>query len=226
MGQGAATPLLQRQAGLGAVERLDLAFLVHRQHDGMLRRVDVKPDNIANLGGEPGIIGQLELPYLMRSQAMATPDAMHRADADCTNGSDGRRRPVRDLTRRLDQRQRHHALRHRVAQRRDARRARLVDQQPVRAGFHEALLPAPYAGLGLARGAHDLGRADALRRQQHNLGAPYVLLRTVPVRRYLDETRVVGGAELEGDTGTHAANSHAVRPTGIPRGTLPSGVNH
>ena len=38
MGHGAATPLLQRQAGLGAVERLDLAFLVHRQHGGMLRR--------------------------------------------------------------------------------------------------------------------------------------------------------------------------------------------
>ena len=62
--------------------------------------------------------------------------------------------------------------------------------------------------------------------KKHDLGAPYVLLRTVPVRRHRHKTAVVGGAELEGDTGAHAADSHAVRPTGIPIGTLPSGVNH
>ena len=33
VGHGAAAALLQRQAGLGAVERLDLALLVDRQHD-------------------------------------------------------------------------------------------------------------------------------------------------------------------------------------------------
>jgi hypothetical protein len=43
VGHGAEPPLLHRQAGLGAVERLDLRFLVHRQHDGVCRRVDVEP---------------------------------------------------------------------------------------------------------------------------------------------------------------------------------------
>ena len=33
VGHGAGAPLLHRQAGLGAVERLDLALLVDRQHD-------------------------------------------------------------------------------------------------------------------------------------------------------------------------------------------------
>src|SRR5215211_5097264 len=35
MGQGATSALLHRQARLGAVERLDLALLVQRQHDGV-----------------------------------------------------------------------------------------------------------------------------------------------------------------------------------------------
>jgi hypothetical protein len=203
VGHGAASPLLQRQTGLGSVECLDLAFLVHRQHDGMLRRIDVEADDVANLGGELRIVGQLELPYLMRSQPMAAPDAMHRADADRARRSNGGRRPVGDFARRLAQRQHHHALGERVAEREDARRARLVDQQPVRAGLHEALLPAPHTGLRFARGTHDLCRADALRGHQHNSCAPNVLLRTVPVRRDLSEAAVVGGAEAEGDTGAH-----------------------
>lgn len=36
-----ARPLLQGQTGLGAVKRLDLAFLVDRQNDGMGCRIDV-----------------------------------------------------------------------------------------------------------------------------------------------------------------------------------------
>src|SRR5215207_4211655 len=41
IGHGAGPALLQRQAGLGAVEGLDLALLVDRQHHRMRRRVDV-----------------------------------------------------------------------------------------------------------------------------------------------------------------------------------------
>ena len=40
---------LQRQAWLGAIERLDLALLVDREHDGMRRRIDVEPDHVAQL---------------------------------------------------------------------------------------------------------------------------------------------------------------------------------
>ena len=145
---------------------------------------------------------------------MAAPDAMHRTDADCADRGDGRRRPVRDFTGRLAQRQRHHALSDRVAERRDARRARLVDQQSVRARFHEALLPPPYAGLGFARGAHDLVRSDALSGQQHDLRTPYVLLWTIPICHYLSQTDVIGGAEADGDPGAHAVDSHDARSTG------------
>lgn len=37
-----AFPRLHRQAGLAAVQRLDLAFLVDGKHDGLLRRVQVE----------------------------------------------------------------------------------------------------------------------------------------------------------------------------------------
>jgi hypothetical protein len=52
MGEGAATAGLQRQAGLGAIERLDLPFLVDAEHDRVRRRIDVEADDIPQLGHE------------------------------------------------------------------------------------------------------------------------------------------------------------------------------
>ena len=48
----AGPALLHRQAGLRAVESLDLRLLVDREDDSMGRRVDVKADHIADLAGE------------------------------------------------------------------------------------------------------------------------------------------------------------------------------
>ena len=74
VGHGAEAPLLHRQARLGAVERLDLRFLVDREDDGMGRRIDVKPDDIAQFADEVGIVRELELPPAVRLQAVGTPD--------------------------------------------------------------------------------------------------------------------------------------------------------
>jgi hypothetical protein len=38
MGHGAAAPLFHRQAWLGAIQRLNLALLIDREHQGLLRR--------------------------------------------------------------------------------------------------------------------------------------------------------------------------------------------
>ncbi len=48
-----------------------------------------------------------------------------------------------------------------LAQRRDARRTGLVAQQALHPFLHEPLLPAPHAGLGRVRLAHDLAGADS-----------------------------------------------------------------
>jgi hypothetical protein len=51
----APAALLERQAGLRAVERLDLGLLVPPEHDGMRGRHDVEPDHSVPLVGEGGM---------------------------------------------------------------------------------------------------------------------------------------------------------------------------
>ena len=75
VGHGGGAPLLQRQARLSAVERLDLALLIDREHDGMLRRIDIEPDHVMQLIDEVGIIREFELPNAMRLQPVRSPDA-------------------------------------------------------------------------------------------------------------------------------------------------------
>ena len=57
----AGAPLLHRQAGLGAVERLDLRLFIDRQHHGMGRRIDIQADDIYELVGEGRVVRELEL---------------------------------------------------------------------------------------------------------------------------------------------------------------------
>jgi len=46
VGHRATAARAQRQAGLGAIERLDLTLLVGAQHQGVLRRVEVEAHHI------------------------------------------------------------------------------------------------------------------------------------------------------------------------------------
>jgi hypothetical protein len=54
MGHGSGAALLHRQAGLVAVERLDLAFLVDGKDDGVRRRIDMEPNDTAQFADEIG----------------------------------------------------------------------------------------------------------------------------------------------------------------------------
>ena len=57
---GLAAPGLDRKSRLGAVECLDLALFVNRQHHCMSRRIEIEPDDVRELGGKAGIAGALE----------------------------------------------------------------------------------------------------------------------------------------------------------------------
>jgi hypothetical protein len=92
---------LHRQTRLGAVERLNLALLVDRQHDGVGRRIDVEADHVVQLGNERRVGGQLEGPPAVRRQAVLLPDLLHRGDGEARGGGHGARRPVGRLVRRL-----------------------------------------------------------------------------------------------------------------------------
>jgi hypothetical protein len=43
-------------SNLGAVQRLVLRFLIDREDDGMGGRIDIKPDNVAQLVDEPRVV--------------------------------------------------------------------------------------------------------------------------------------------------------------------------
>ena len=86
MGHGPGSPFLERQAGLGSVEGLDLALLVERQDDRVGGRRDIKADDVAELVDELRIIGKLELPNAVRLEAVGAPDPVNRTGADARFG--------------------------------------------------------------------------------------------------------------------------------------------
>jgi hypothetical protein len=150
--------------------------------------------NVADLGGELRVLGELELAHPVWLQAVRTPEALHRADADA--GQLGHRLggPVRRLARRVPQSQGDDALGHVGPERWDARTAGLVPEKAVDAFLHEPFLPAPDGRLADTGGAHNLGRARAIGGQQHDPGAPHVFLGAVPVRQERAEQAAIGGA--------------------------------
>ena len=97
MRHGAEPPLLQRQARLGAIERLNLALFVDRKHDGVGGRIDIEPDDVAQLVDEVWIVRELELPDAMRLKPVRAPDALDGAGADAARLRHQSRGPVRCL---------------------------------------------------------------------------------------------------------------------------------
>ena len=102
----------------------------------------------------------------------------------------------------------------------DARRPGLVAQQSIDTFDHEALLPAPYAGLELARRRHDANSAQALIRQQNDPCMPDMLLRRTPRRDNRLKPSFVRGRDLDADTSAHRPTSHVPPSQGIPNRTL------
>ena len=60
MGLGAVTTLAQGQAGLGAIQRLDLTFFVYAQDQRFLWRTQLGPDNRLQLLGELRIVADFK----------------------------------------------------------------------------------------------------------------------------------------------------------------------
>ena len=189
-------------------------------------RIDVKADDVVQLGGELRVVRQFELARPVRLQAVFAPDALHRTDADAAHLGHRSRSPMGRLARWLGQRPRCNVRRHLGRERRDARRTGLVAQQAANPVRHIALLPTPdrrLAGIGTS---HDLCRAEALRRQQHDPCAPDVLLRAVPVRRDRRKLPTISRAHFHYDPCAHGADSHPHAPLGILNRTQASDFIH
>ena len=79
---GATTAFLDRQAGLRTVERLDLALFVDREHQRLVRRIEVEADDILHLLDEPLVVRQLESLHTVRLEFVRLPDALHAGVAE------------------------------------------------------------------------------------------------------------------------------------------------
>src|SRR5215469_16736005 len=195
MGHRPAPAGFQRQPGLGAVERLDLRFLVDRQHHRVRRRIDVEPDDVIELGGELRIARQLELPHPMRLEPVRPPDPLHRGDAETDRLGHHRGRPMDGLARRIGQCQGHRALAHRGRQRWDARRPGLVAKQPIDTLGAEPLTPPVDRVPALAALPDDRACPQTFRRQQHDPRPPDMLLWAVAIRHNCFQAAAIAGTQ-------------------------------
>ncbi len=78
MGHRAASPFLNRQPGLGAVQRLNLALFVYAQDDRLLRRIQVQAHHICHFFQELRISRELKSLGAMRLKIVGTPDIIDR----------------------------------------------------------------------------------------------------------------------------------------------------
>ena len=223
-GSGAA--LLERQAGLGAVERLNLALFVDRQNDGVRWRIDIEPNHVAQFVDEARIVRELELANPVRLETMGAPDSLDGTDAETRCPRHQGAGPMGGLAGRIAERQGDDALGGFAPERLDPRGPRLVAKQAFEAFFNEPFLPAPDASLGFAGSPHDLVRADPIGGEQDDLSSPDMLLRGVAIFDESLEPAPIGRRNGHGFSPAHRANSHAPRKTGIPKGTQPSDLIH
>lgn len=66
----------EREDRLRAIEGLDLTLLVDAQHDRVIRRVEIEPDDIAHLLDKERVGGQLEMLLAVGLEPKGRPDAM------------------------------------------------------------------------------------------------------------------------------------------------------
>ena len=68
----------QGEDRLRTIQRLDLGFLIHAQHQRLVRRIEIEPDNVPHLLHKEGIGGELEGALPMGLQPKRLPDAVDR----------------------------------------------------------------------------------------------------------------------------------------------------
>ena len=193
VGHGPGAALLHRQAGLGAVERLDLRLLVERQYHRMGWRIDIEADDLGELLGEGRVVRQLEAAPAMWTEAVRLPDRLHRRGRNADRLRHRANRPVGCFVRRRFLRQADDLGDALWRDRRLAGRTGFVAKQTIDPFVHEALLPAPNAGLGFTGLGHDRRGAQTIVAQQNDACPPDVLLRAPGGRCNGAQPQTVGG---------------------------------
>ena len=85
------------QHGLGSIEGLNLTLLINTQNHRFIRRIQVQPDNIANLFNEEWIGREFEMFLTVGLNRKSFPDTMNRGFRDLRFLGNGSARPVRTV---------------------------------------------------------------------------------------------------------------------------------
>src|SRR5712691_3115551 len=177
VGHRAGAAFLHRQARLCPVQCLDLALLVDAEHERLLRRVEVEPDDVCELLAEARVVGKLERLDPMGLETVRVPDPLHARRADALRLGHRATAPVRLTGRRR--------LRGRCDDRLDLRRRNRRLAPATRLGLGQRRRPV----LGEARTPQDHRRPRHAQRtsdltvrltragQQHDPGAQRHTLR-------------------------------------------------
>jgi hypothetical protein len=192
-----ARPFFSGSPGWVAIERLDLAFLVDRQHQRLVRRVEVKPDNVLNLLAKLRVVGELETARQMRLEPMRRPDALHARMAEADRLGHLAQRPVRALRRLFVERHGDDALDRRRLKRRLAPRPGRVSFEPGGAARDVTISPPADRSLGLAGRANNRRHARPLRPHQHDPRSPNQFLRRVSARHPALQPRPILRRQLD-----------------------------
>src|SRR3972149_6193956 len=137
----------QGQDRLRAVQGLDLRLFVHAQNQGPIRRVEIQPNDVANLFDQERVGGKLEALRAMRPETKRPPDPMNGTAAQSGCLRQRACAPVRRVLRFGLQRPHHHTLHLRVRDAAGSPWPWLI-QQPVEPTHEETRTPLPARLLG------------------------------------------------------------------------------
>ncbi len=158
-----------RQDQGGPVERLDLGLLVDADHHRLLRRVQIQPDDVADLGVQLRVGGELERLPLPRLQIMLPPDAGDRGEGNPQVCAQQPSRPVRHPQGLRRGRQRGHHDRQVIDHRRTTRPIEITETRDARLLI--AATPGQHRGPRHPDPAPDLRVRHTLSSEQHDPGA-------------------------------------------------------
>ncbi len=175
MGHGSAFAGLEGQSWLGAVERLDLGFVIDRQDESVGRRRHVEADDVFELGDRVGIIRAFEGAQTMRLQFVGLPDPLRRAQRHTHHLGHGATSPMGDLARRFAAGQRDQSLNIIGGDRWFARPAGSFKEKAINTRVGEPPLPAPDHRPADARKPGNLGDVQTIRRMQNDPSSGHML---------------------------------------------------
>lgn len=186
-----------RQHRLTAVQRLDLRLLVHAENDGVLRRRDIKPHDIAHLGHEVWITREFKRLHPMGLQSKGPPDALHRRHRQSAALRHATGTPACGVLWKALKRLHDHRFNAGVVNRAWRPGAWLV-MQPVHAPLHKT--PTPFAYRRPVQ--PQLGRhffvLTAFRAGQHDPGSQSQRLRRLPPHRQRRQFGTLSSLSISG----------------------------